>query len=301
MRYWIIGFLLAFSGAAQIAQMAPLIVDGKLTDPIWAKATPEKLMPSQQGVPAALGGEIRTLVVGRYLYISARLPEPTGHFVARLTGRNPNWEEEDALRIRVGANGGDTDRIVQVNPFGAYSIEKAVHVTYQSQPIYPYADEWKRSVLYRDADKFLVATSRNATEWDAEVAIPLSQLNAPGSDHIHVSVERIRATRPGSPREQWHWPMSGRPTKMPVTEMIKGDVPAPILRASVVGNQEPAIEVGRRGSLPSLNSWWNDPAWANVPALTLLRDEQNARRPRFPTFVKLIQNGQHISRNREMR
>lgn len=166
--------------------MAPLIVDDKVTDPIWVEATPEKLMPSQQGVPAALGGEIRALIVGHYLYISARLPEPTGHFVARLTGRNPNWEEEDALRIRVGANDGGTDRIVQVNPFGAYSIEKAVHVTYQSQPIYPYADEWKRSILHWNADKFLVATSRNATEWDAEVAIPLNQLSAPESDNVYV-------------------------------------------------------------------------------------------------------------------
>ena len=292
MRCLIFGFLLTISAAAQVA---PLVVDGNLADPIWAEATPVKLIPSEEGVPADTGGEIRAIVAGRYLYISARLPEPTGKFVARLTGRNPNWEEEDALRIHAGASIGPTDRIVQVNPFGAYSIEKAVHVTYRSQLDDPYADEWDRSVLYQDADKFLVATSRSDTEWDAEVAIPLSQLSAPGSDNIDVSVERIRATRPGSPRELWHWPQYGSAEKIPVTKLVKWDDPAPVLQAAVVGNQEPAIEVGRRPSLPPLNSLWSDPAWANVPALSLLRDEQNARSPRFPTLVKLLQDGHTLS------
>jgi dienelactone hydrolase len=292
MRYLIFGFLLTISAAAQIA---PLVVDGKLNDPIWAEATPVKLIPSDEGGPSASGGEIRALVAGRYLYISAHLPEPTGRFVARLTGRNPSWEEEDALRIRAGANDGDTDRIVQVNPLGAYSVEQAVHVIYRSHPEDPYVDEWERSVLYRDADKFLVATSRSATEWDAEVAIPLNQLSAPESENIYLSVERIRATRSGSPRERWHWPEYGPAAKIPVTKSVKWDDPAPALQSAIVGNQEPAIEVGRRSSLPSLDSWWNDPAWADVPSLSLLRDEQNARRPRFPTLVKLLQDGHTLS------
>jgi cephalosporin-C deacetylase-like acetyl esterase len=293
MRDWIFGFLLLTLPAG--AQLAPLVVDGNLADPIWTEAMPVNLIPSEEGVDPASGGEIRAVVAGRYLYVSARLPEPSGHFVARLTGRNPNWEEEDALRILVGSNIGYTDRILQVNPLGAYSIEKAVQATYRSQPIYPYADEWERSVLYRDADKFLVATSRSITEWDAEVAIPLNQLSAPGSDLTYVSVERIRATRPGSPREHWHWPQYGPAAKIPVTKLVKWDAPPPALRAAVEGNQEPAIEVGRRPSLPSLESLWDDPAWANVLALSLLRDEPNARRPRFHTFVKLLQDGHTLA------
>ena len=295
MRHWIFGFLLTISAAAQTAQMPPLVVDGNLTDPIWREAAPVKLISSEEGVPSVAGGELRMLVAGRYLYVSARLPEPTGHFVARLTGRNPYWEEEDALRIRVRGKIGSTDRIVQVNPLGAYSIEKAVPNTYRSQAIYPYADEWDRSVLYRDADKFLVATSRSATEWDAEVAIPLNQLGASGSDAIYASVERIRATRPGSPSERWHWPQDGPAAKVPVTGFVKWDDAAPRLRAAVVGNQEPAIQVGERPSLPPASSWWMDPAWANVPPLSLLRDEQNARHPRFPTLVKLLHDGHTLT------
>ncbi|MGI8958328.1 MAG: acetylxylan esterase [Bryobacteraceae bacterium] len=292
MRYWIFGFLLTLPAASQ---MKPLVVDGNLSDPIWTEVTPAELVPSEQGMPTASGGEIRALVAGRYLYISGRLPEPSGHFVARLTGRNPNWEEEDTLRILAGSNIGYTDRIVQVNPLGAYSIEKAVHVSYRNQSIFPYADEWERSVLDRDANKFLVATSRSATEWDVEVAIPLNQLSAPGSDLTYVRVERIRATRPGSPRERWHWPKYGPAAKIPITKSVKWDAPAPALRAAIVGNQEPAIEVGRRASLPQLDSLWNDPVWTDVPTLSLLRDEQNAREPRFPTFVKLLQDGHTLA------
>src|ERR1700739_1190904 len=140
MRYLIFGFLLTISAAAQIA---PLVVDGNLDDPIWAEATPVKLIPSDEGGPNPSGGEIRALVAGRYLYISARLPEPTGRFVARLTGPNPSCEEEDALRIRAGANDGDTYRIIQVILLGAYTVEQAVHVIYRSHPEDPYVDEWE--------------------------------------------------------------------------------------------------------------------------------------------------------------
>jgi hypothetical protein len=147
---WTLALALYLPLSAQIPQS---IIDGKLSDRIWQEAEPVHLTPSMPGVPAERGGEIRAVVAGRYLYVSARLPE-SGSFVARLTGRNPSWEEEDSLRILAGANIGYTDRIVQVNPLGAYSIEKAVPVTYRNEPTFPYSDEWERSVLYRDADKF---------------------------------------------------------------------------------------------------------------------------------------------------
>ncbi len=53
-----------------------------------------------------------------------------------------------------------TDRIVQVNPFGAYSVEKAVYVSYKNVSVMPYSDEWERSVVYQGIDKFLVAATR---------------------------------------------------------------------------------------------------------------------------------------------
>jgi cephalosporin-C deacetylase-like acetyl esterase len=291
LRCWTVGLALYLPLSAQIPQ---LIIDGKLSDRIWQEAEPVHLTPSMPGVPADRGGEIRAVVAGRYLYVSARLPE-SGSFVARLTGRNPSWEEEDSLRILAGANIGYTDRIVQVNPLGAYSIEKAVPVTYRNEPTFPYSDEWERSVLYRDADKFLVAVARVENEWDAEVAIPLNQLSAPGSDHMYIRVERVRAARPDSPPLSWHWPQYGPAGKVPVTRAIKWDDPAPALQAPVIGNKEPPLLVGQRSVLPPLTSSWDDADWQNVPELHLSRDEHNARSPRWPTLVKMLHDGRTLA------
>ena len=116
---------LSASGIPAVAQMAPLWSSmGISTIPFGAEAEPAKLVPSEKGVPEASGGESVQWLRADILYVSARLPEPTGRFVARLTGRNPNWEEEDALRILAGANIGYTDRIVQVNPLGLTRLKR---------------------------------------------------------------------------------------------------------------------------------------------------------------------------------
>jgi dienelactone hydrolase len=290
MRYWMITIGLALPIVAQ--QPAPFVIDGKLTDPAWRDLAAQQLAPLQRGAP---GGDIRAVVAGRYLYLAARLPEPTGRFSARLTGRNPNWEEEDALRILAGANIGYTDRIVQVNPFGAYSVEKAVHATYKNLSVMPYSDEWEREVVYQGAEKFLVAAALVEKEWDVEVAIPLNELSAPGSDRIFVSVERIRATRPGSPQQRWRWPGHGPAAKIPVIRAVKWDAPAPAFRPAAIGNQEPPIEVGRRMKLPPIDALWSDAAWQDVPAFQLLRDEPVARAPRLATEVKLMHDGHTLA------
>src|SRR5579862_3050453 len=238
MRHWTITICLAIPIAAQ--QPAIFTIDGKLTEPAWRDRPVQRLAPSQPG-PA--GGEIRAVVAGRYLYLAAHLPEPSGRFTARLTGRNPNWEQEDALRILAGANIGYTDRIVQVNPLGAYSVEKAVHVRYNNVSVMPYSDEWEREVVYQGAENFLVAAVRGEKEWDVEVAIPLNELSAPGSDHIYISVERIRAPRPGSPEQRWHWPEHGPAAKVPVISGVKWDAPPPAFRPPADGNQEIPIQL----------------------------------------------------------
>jgi hypothetical protein len=254
---------LALSLAAQPKQA--LVIDGNLGDDFWRDRAAQELVASPPGAATRAGGDFRAVVVGRYLCVAARLPEPTGRFTARLTGRNPSWEEEDALRILAGANIGYTDRIVQINPLGAYSIEKAVHVTYQNVAVFPYLDEWQRDVVYRDSDKFLVAASRGEKEWTVEVAIPLNQLSAPGPDHIFVSVERIRAARAGTPGQRWHWPAQGPAAKVPVDPSLKWDAPPPVYRPPQLGNQ-----IVTAGDLP-------DVAAALAPCPLLLEGLVDAR------------------------
>lgn len=106
--------------ATTFAAQTPVVIDGALYDGIWRNAVVGKLVPAEPGVSPDLGGEIRLAVAGRYLYISARMPEPSGRITARSMGRNPSWEEEDVLRIVVGPY---PDYIVQVGPLGAYSVE----------------------------------------------------------------------------------------------------------------------------------------------------------------------------------
>src|SRR3989442_11230057 len=113
------------------------------------------LTASEVGVPRETGGEIRAIVIGRFLYIGARLPEPTGRITARLIGRNPSWEDEDRLRILCGSDIGYTDRILEVNPWGAYSVEKALHVGSHYLDVYPYSLEKPTSHgVYKGAARF---------------------------------------------------------------------------------------------------------------------------------------------------
>src|SRR5512143_471619 len=108
---------------ALVAALA-LTVDGRLDDPFWKSVVTQEFGPSG-------GGHVKAVVAGRYLYVAAEMPEPTGRITARSFGVNPAWEDEDLLRITAGDNIGYTDRVLQVNPLGAYSLEKAGHVVWR--------------------------------------------------------------------------------------------------------------------------------------------------------------------------
>jgi hypothetical protein len=265
-----------------------VIINGHLDDPVWSNVAPERLAPSEAGVPSGIGGEVRAIVIGRYLYVGATLPEPTGRVTARLIGRNPSWEEEDRLVVLCGADIGYTDRILQINPLGAYSVEKALHVPSSVLDVFPYSlEKLPSQVVYRNATKFLVATSIGEREWTAEAAIPLGELSAPGSERIMVRIERIRATRPGIPEQRWHWPKNG-PAARISSLPSRWEEPAPLFRPAVIGNTEAPLAAGLLEALPAASSKWDDPVWRNVPTWTLIRDEPMPRRPRFSTEIKVV-------------
>jgi len=272
-----------------------IVIDGHLDEAVWQNAPAEKLIPSEAGVPSETGGEIRAIVIGRFLYVGARLPEPTGRITARLIGRNPSWEGEDLLRILCGPDIGYTDRILQVNPWGAYSVEKALHVSSHYLDIYPYSLEKPASqVVFKGAAKFLVATSIAEHEWTVEAAIPLNELSAPRSDRIMVRVERIRAARPGCPQQRWHWPEYGPAAKVPSLPSNWNE-PTPVFKPMLIGNAEAPLQAGRVPALPALDSRWGDAAWANVPTWMLLRNEPAPRPPRFPTEIRAVQDGRWLA------
>ncbi|MGI8962455.1 MAG: hypothetical protein ACR2IV_22400 [Bryobacteraceae bacterium] len=87
----------ALSVAFAQSHVDNVLIDGQLQDSLWQHLTPGILNPTTAGVPAQVGGEIRAVVAGRYLYLGARLPEPSGRLTARSIGKNPHWEEEDTV------------------------------------------------------------------------------------------------------------------------------------------------------------------------------------------------------------
>ncbi len=255
--------------AAAVAAQPPVVIDGSLQDGIWRNALVSKLVPAEPGVSPDLGGEIRFAVAGRYLYIGASLPEPSGRITARSMGKNPSWEEEDVLRIVVGPY---PDYIVQVGPLGAYSVET------KGQPVL--------------RDKFFAAALVKDREWTAEIAVPLNDLKPTRLEDIRMTVERVRAMRPGSVEQHWRWPEHEPAAKMPPGEP---DAPAPVFRPAMLGNQEPPLEVGRGKELPALEIGWNEGLWRDVPAWKLRRNDPLERFPVHETAVKVLHDNQMLA------
>ncbi|HUS05008.1 MAG TPA: hypothetical protein VMZ52_01840, partial [Bryobacteraceae bacterium] len=266
----------------------PLTIDGTINERFW------QAVPSHPLGPGA-GGEIRTVVAGNYLYIAARMPEAGGKITARSIGQNPAWEEEDALRITAGAGIGYTDRVLQVNPLGAYSLEKARHVVRKSESTYPYSDTQDADVVYQNIDRFLVASKVDDQGWTVEAAFPLSELSAPGPGSIFVKAERTRAQRQGMPGQTWYWPVLGPAARVAVMPGIEWNSGPPSFQPPLIGNKEPPLEVARVAELPPLNTAWDSGMWRGVRTWRLLRDEPLPRTPRFATDVKVLHNDRVLS------
>lgn len=184
---WVLALTYSMMLAAQPLR-AQMVIDGNLNEPFWQRVPALKLAPSEEGVPAAIGGDIRAVTAGGYLYVGARLPEPSGRVVARSIGTNPVWEGggearamTDARRVTYGTPEGEdyirfiirvyneNDWMVQVGPLGAYTISWR----------WTGEREWFSSDPHK-CDRFLVASRIGTKEWQAEVAIPLDQLGSPG-------------------------------------------------------------------------------------------------------------------------
>ena len=284
-------------GLAAESRTSQVLIDGHLTEVFWQQLTPTKLIPAEPGVPTTSGGEVRSATAGRYLYLSAHLPEPSGRVTARSIGRNPIWEGSEALVSQYnGAPEGEdyvrfiirvyneNDWMLQVGPLGAYSVKWR----------WTGEREWYASPPEK-CNRFLIASRLSEKEWTVEAAIPLDQLGSPRPGYVRLSTERNRAARAGAPAEHWRSPEQ-EPTAEVVSVPTDGrKIVDPLFDPPVLGNHEPPIEVGFRKELPPLEKGWFDPAWRAVPVWTLFRNEAPARLPRFPTEVKFLQDGHTLA------
>src|SRR6266478_3670638 len=163
MRNYFLLFLTAAGFTFAQSGPKPVIIDGELRDGLWDQAKPGKLTPTEPGVPPETGGEVRAIVSGRYLYLGARLPEPSGRFTARSIGKNPHWEAEDAVTFVIRADN-ENDWMLQVGPLGAYSVKWR----WTGEP------DWYISQPEK-CGGFLVTAGTGEREWRLEAAIPLAE------------------------------------------------------------------------------------------------------------------------------
>jgi hypothetical protein len=274
-----------------------------LNEQMWQHLAAAKLAPSEDAVPASMGGEIRAVIAGEYLYLGAHLPELGGRVMASSVGFDPVWEGSDEARqitfshLYNGApegedyvrfvirNYNENDWMLQVGPLGAYSV--SWHWTGER--------EWYTSDP-KKCNRFLVATKINADSWNLEAAIPLDQLGSPGPGGLRLSVERNRAERPREPQEDWHWPEHQPTAQISCLQEGPGQAPPkPVYRPAALDNNDPPITVGYRKTLPALETPWTDSAWSDVPSWALRRNEAARPLPHFPTEVKLVQDGHTLA------
>jgi len=303
MHRWMVAVvILSFSAVMGAASdVTPVTIDGELNEPLWQRLSAAKLMPTENGVPASLGGEVRAVTAGAYLYLGARLPEPGGRVMAYAMGFDPVWEGSDQAReisyfhLYNGAfdgedyvrflirNQDENEWMIQAGPLGAYSV--TWHRTAEQQ--------WHTC---KKCDRFLVATKINQEGWTVEAAIPLDQLGSPVASALRLSVDRNRADRPREPREQWRWPAQQPSAQIASVGDESGQkLPAPLYRPSVPGNPEAPIQVGYRQTLPPLAATWTDAAWRDIDSWTLLKNDATAAPAHFSTSVKLAQNGHTLA------
>jgi dienelactone hydrolase len=296
---------------------ASLTIDGNLEDALWREALARPLAPVETGVPADLGGEARLALRGDFLCFAARLPEPGGKILARWSGKNPIWEQdvlespplEDRVRflLEYSSTRGDGRHVtIEINPWGGYRFEA------EGEEI--------------STQEVLRAALVSPDGWTVEAAVSLAALGLDAADDgqgLRVRVERIRSRRAQAPEFRWSFPegtaMAAFGIGLPPAETTasradataaradaaaaraQGTPPAaavsgpPEFRPPALGNTDAALEVGRVLHLPPVIADWDDPAWRNVPAFPLPRNEPYPRKPRYPTQIKWMHDGRTLA------
>ncbi len=179
----------------------PLTIDGLAKEDIWKQATVLPMQVTDYGAAFPQGGETRALVRGRYLCLSARLPE-TGRVVARSTGENPDFWREDLIIWTVHFRSFSTTLTISINPLGAYRVDaNRLPEKLAESVLGPGYFPTKRPPQ-KLMEPLLVSAAVEKNAWSAELAIPISDISNVG----FLSAERVRVPRPDAPELRWYWP-----------------------------------------------------------------------------------------------
>jgi len=210
-------FLLLVAPVASAASWAipsvngPLVIDGLVKENIWKQAAVLPMQEANYGAAFPQGGETRALVRGRYLCLSAQLPE-TGRVVARSTGENPDLWREDLIIWTIHFHAFGQTLKISINPLGAYRVDGSpLPEPWSDRPMSApvFGPGYFSTHLIDDrrvgpklGEPILVSAAIVKNEWSTEVAIPISDISNVGA----ITAERVRVPRPEAPELRWYWP-----------------------------------------------------------------------------------------------
>ncbi len=238
-----------------------------------------QLTPAEPGVPSGTGGQIRVSARGGHLYLHGVFPEAGGKVLARSFGRNPVWDRDLAgspdVEDRVifalgytGASGAAKSMSIAVNPWGAWRAEECGHTL--------------------PSFELPLSAEVRPDGWTIAAAIPVASLGLGAERVVRVRAERVRSRRALAP--EFRWVTTSAPISVPAEAAV-----APNLKLPVLGNTEPPLEIGRVLKVPPVAAQWDHPAWRNVPAFELPRNELYPRPARYRTQVKWVHDGRTLA------
>ena len=163
-RVWcVVWLLLGVAEYPAVRTPSPPLVDGDLSDPVWAEAPPMEGFVQRdpdEGQPASQRTVVRLLYDDRALYVGAYLYDD--HPVTSLLGRRDAVLECDWFRVYLDPRlDGRTGATFQVNPANV-QYDAALHSDAISDP------DW--DAVWQSAARIV------KDGWIVEMSIPLSQL-----------------------------------------------------------------------------------------------------------------------------
>ena len=148
----------------------PLVVDGRLDEPLWARVTPIAgfvQADPDQGSPATERTEVRLVVDDSALYVGARLHDSQAHQIIARMDRRDGSNPSDSFTVFLDPQ---RDRLTGVY-FGV-SAAGTQHDGTMSN------DDWRDDTWDPVWDS---EVSRDGQGWTVEMRIPLSQLRFDGA------------------------------------------------------------------------------------------------------------------------
>jgi hypothetical protein len=147
---------------------APVMVDGKLDEAVWAKAAAVNLVLNSDGSPAPAKTEARVLYDDKYLYFSFRSAD--NNIWATMKRRDEHLWEEEVVEVFLQADPQQKSYIeLEVNPLGAmldiYMLDVRKPLRYES---------WNSEKLKWAAQVDGTVDGKGGDrEWSCEIAFPL--------------------------------------------------------------------------------------------------------------------------------